>query len=208
MGRLLHIIASPREEQSRTLQVSEAFLKPFKDKHPEWLIDELNLAKEALPDLSMKRVDGKYVLLQGKDLFGDLKEGWEDMIQHIQRFLLADVYLISSPMWNFHIPYKLKHYIDVIVQPKYLFRYTENGVEGLAKNKKMIVVCSRGGQYTTPETQALDFQEPYLKRVFGFVGITDITFIKAEPMDMGLEIQAQKIQEAKALASQLAERMG
>ncbi len=207
MGKLLHIIASPREEESRTLQVSEVFLSAFKERHPDWVIDELNLMKEEIPALSMKRVDGKYVLLEGKDLFGDLKESWEDILAHINRFLSADVYVISTPMWNFHIPYMLKHYIDVIVQPKYLFQYTEKGIEGLVKNKKMVVVTSRGGQYSSKERQAMNFQEPYLLAVFGFIGIEDITFIKAEPMDKGLEIQKQKLQEAKEMAKQLAGRM-
>ena len=207
MGKLLHIIASPREEESRTLQVSEVFLKAFLEKYPSWTVDELNLMKEEIPDLSMKRVDGKYVLLEGKDLFGELKESWEDILAHINRFLSADLIVISTPMWNFHIPYMLKHYIDVIVQPKYLFRYTESGVEGLAKNKKMVVITSRGGQYASKEQQAFDFQEPYLRALFGFVGIKDIAFIKAEPMDMGIELQKQKIQEAKTLASQIAGQM-
>jgi FMN-dependent NADH-azoreductase len=207
MGRLLHIIASPREEESRTLQVSEVFLKVFLEKYPSWAIDELNLMKEEIPDLSMKRVDGKYVLLEGKDLFGELKESWEDILAHINRFLSADIVLISTPMWNFHIPYMLKHYIDVIVQPKYLFRYTETGVEGLAKGKKMVVITSRGGQYASKEEQAFDFQEPYLRSLFGFVGIKDITFIKAEPMDIGIEVQKQKMQEAKTLAMQIAGQM-
>jgi len=204
MKKLLHLIASPREEQSRTLQVSEAFLEHFKQKRPDWVIDELNLSKETLPQLSMKRVDGKYVLLGGKDLYGDLKEAWKEILQHIDRFLSADYYLISTPMWNFHIPYMLKHYIDIIVQPKYLFRYTEEGrTEGLAKNKKMIVITSRGGSYTSPVSKDFDHQEPYLRTIFGFVGIEDITFLKAEPMDMGDELQKQKLSEAIEKAKQL-----
>lgn len=204
MERLFHIIASPREEDSRTLQVSQEFLSTFSQKHPNVLIDEINLAKESIPSLNMKRVDGKYMLLSGSDLFGEPKEAWEEIIQHIERFLSADIYLISTPMWNFSIPYMLKQYIDVIIQPKYMFRYVEGGVEGLAKNKKMVVISSRGGQYSTKETASLDFQEPYLRGIFGFVGITDITFIKAEPMDMGPELQQQKLIEAKELAKKLA----
>src|SRR5271169_610043 len=122
MNKLLHLIASPREEQSRTLEVSRAFLEEFKQSHRDWVIEELNLAKASLPTLSMKRVDGKYVLLEGKDLFGDLKETWKEILLLIDQFLSADCYLLSTPMWNFHIPYMLKHYIDLIVQPKYTFR--------------------------------------------------------------------------------------
>lgn len=204
----MHIIATPRGDESRTLQVSEAFLNTFKEKHPDWKIDELNLAKEEIPPLTMKQVNGKYILLAGKDLFGDFKETWDEIIKHIQRFLSANIYVISTPMWNFNIPYMLKHYIDVIVQPKYLFRYTEGGsVEGLAKNKKMIVISSSGGQYTTQDTKSFDLLEPYLRTIFGYVGITDIQFIKAQPMDMGEELQKPKIEEAKTAAKLLAEKL-
>jgi FMN-dependent NADH-azoreductase len=202
--KLMHIVASPREEESSTLKVSKAFLEAFQESHPKAVIDELNLFKEKIPELTMKRVDGKYLLLGGKELFGEFKEAWEEIVQHIERFLSADVYLISTPMWNFQIPYKLKQYIDVIVQPRYLFRYTDAGVEGLAKNKKAIVVSSRGGEYASPAMQALDHQEPYLRTIFQFIGITDVTFVKAEPMSGPLDAQKQKILQAQKSAIELA----
>ncbi|MCX5697458.1 MAG: NAD(P)H-dependent oxidoreductase [Candidatus Omnitrophica bacterium] len=204
MKKLLHIIATPRGEESRTLQVSGKFLDTFKEKHADWVVEELDLTREVLPSLTVKRVDGKYVLLGGKDLFGGLKEAWEDIILHIERFTSADAYLISTPMWNFSIPYTLKQYIDIIVQPKYLFRYTAGGVEGLVKNKKMIVIASRGGDYNSGTMRAFDFQEPYLRAVFGFVGITDIAFVIAQPMDMGPDMQKEKILLAQKQAQELA----
>ncbi len=207
MKRLLHIIATPREDESRTLQVSQVFLDSFKEKHPDWLIDELNLAKESLPELSMKSVSGKYILLQGKNLFGKSKELWAEIIQHIERFKTADFFLISTPMWNFHIPYMLKHYIDLIVQPHYLFRYTEAGtVEGLVQNKKMLIITSCGGQYGKDQKD-LDFQEPYLRWIFNFVGINDISFIHAEGMDMGEEIERKSLETAKSLAKKIASNL-
>jgi len=202
MKKLLHIIATPRAEESRTLQVSKVFLKGFTEKHTDWVVEELDLSREQLPSLTAKRLDGKYVLLGGKDLYGELKDAWQEIIAHIERFMLADAYLISTPMWNFSIPYTLKHYLDIILQPKYLFRYTSTGAEGLVKNKKMVVITSRGGDYTDAMRSA-DFQEPYLRFVFGFVGIKDITFINAQPMDMGEVLQAQKIKEAQARAKEL-----
>ena len=108
-------------------------------------------------------------------------------------------------MWNFSIPYKLKHYIDIIIQPKYLFRYTEKGPEGLVKGKKMVVVSSRGGDYSAGGMRQYDMQEPYLRAIFGFVGITDITFINAQPMDMGPDLQKRKIGEAQATARKIEE---
>src|SRR5579872_6069000 len=105
MKKLLHIIASPREDDSRTLQVAGAFLDAFQEKHPDFVYEELNLAQVELPSLGQKRVDGKYLLLDGKNLFGGIKESWAEILRLIDQFLTADLILISTPMWNFHIPY-------------------------------------------------------------------------------------------------------
>jgi FMN-dependent NADH-azoreductase len=206
MKKLLHIIATPRGEESRTLQVTAAFLERFKNKYPDCKIDELNLTAEALQPLTAQIVSGKYVLLGGKELTENLKDAWKNIEYHINRFLSADGYLITTPMWNFSIPYSLKHYIDVIVQPKYLFRYTDKGVEGLAKNRKMAIITSRGGDYSEGSSfHAYDFQEPYLRFIFGFVGIIDITFVNSQPMDMGEQAQKDRIEAAKESARKAAD---
>ena len=206
MKKLLHIIATPRADESRTLRVSAAFLENFRKRYPDCAVDELNVFEEKLQALTVKIVSGKYVLLGGKDLSGKLKDAWSQVERHIERFLLADVYLVSTPMWNFSIPYPLKHYIDIIVQPKYLFRYTASGVEGLATNRKMVVITSRGGDYSAGSpTAGFDHQEPYLRAIFGLVGIADITFINAQPMDMGPELQKQGLEKAVAAAKRAAE---
>lgn len=200
----MHIVASPREDESRTLQISEAFLQSFQETHEDWVFDELNLAKEELPSLNARRLDGKYMLLKGKDLSGVAKAAWREIVQHIERFSTADLYLISAPMWNFSIPYMLKHYIDLIVQPNYLFRYRKGGTtKGFLQGKKMVVVATRGAQYQGA-MQALDFQVPYLRAIFGFVGITDIVYVTAEPTDMGMTLCEQTLQQAKATARELA----
>ncbi len=198
MKKLLHIVATPRGEHSRTLQVSHAFLETFKEKHPGCEIDPFNLCTQHLPALTTETLEGKYELMSGKDLSKQSRQAWMDIESVIERFLSADGYLISTPMWNFGIPHYLKHYIDVIVQPKYLFQYTESGVEGLAKDRKMVVVTSRGGDYSAGSpSQPYDFQEPYLRTVFGFVGITDITFVNAQPMDaMGPDMAKEKLDAA------------
>jgi len=207
MKKLLHIIATPRGNESRTLKVSAAFLGALKKKYPSCAIDELNLFTEKLPELTVKRLDGKYALLGGRDLSPDLQKAWEEILGHIERFLSADAYLISSPMWNFGIPYALKQYIDVILQPKYLFRYTDKGPEGLVKGRKMAVITSRGGDYGAGSPfRSYDLQEPYLRNVFGFAGITDIVFVNAQPMDaLGPQVQAEKIMAAQDLAKKAGE---
>lgn len=207
MKKLLHIIATPRGEESRTLKVTQAFLEALKEKSPGLEIDELNVTTEKLPDITAKNVSGKYVLLGGGDLSGELKDAWQEIVNHIERFLSADAYLVSTPMWNFSIPYQLKHYIDIIVQPKYLFKYTAKGPEGLVRNKKMAVVTSRGGDYSPGSPfHPYDLQVPYIKTIFGLTGLTDITFINAQPMDMfGPDETDKIIEKAKEEAVKLAE---
>lgn len=209
MKKLLHIIATPRGDDSRTLKVSKVFIGHFKNKYPNCEIDELNLFSEILPTLSVKRIDGKYILLGGKDIPEELKGAWQDIEGHIERFLCADIYLLTTPMWNFSIPYALKHYIDIIIQPKYLFRYTEKGPEGLVKGKKMVIITSRGGDYSdSSAAHSYDYQEPYLRTIFGFVGISDITFINVQPMDaLGLGVQNKKIEEAQRYAKTVVEAL-
>ncbi len=202
MKKLLHIIAASRGKESRTLKVSQAFIDAFKAEHKDWTIEELDISKTVLPELTPARVDGKYILLGGGELSGKTKEAWEEIVAQIDTFKSADGYLISTPMWNFGIPYFLKHYIDVILQPKYLFRYTENGVEGLIKNRKMVVITSRGGDYS-PGTPAAGFdqQEPYLRTAFGFAGISDIIFINAQPMDaLGPQTGQERLEKAREKA--------
>lgn len=208
MRRLLHIIATPRGDESRTLRVTRSFLDRFRERYPDCVIDELNLFKTKLPELTVKRVDGKYTLLGGKDLSEDQVRAWKEIVAHIDRFRASDTYAISAPMWNFGIPYLLKQYLDIIVQPKYLFRYTDKGPEGLLKDKKMLIVTSRGGDYSEGSpSRAYDLQEPYLRTVLGFVGLTDITFINAQPMDaLGAQVMEEKLASARAVAVELAER--
>lgn len=100
MKKLLHIIATPRAEESRTLKVSEAFLDGLRKGYGDCKIDTLDITREKLPPLTVNAVNGKYVLLGGGDLTGDLKIAWDEIVKQIERFLSADGYLLSVPMWN------------------------------------------------------------------------------------------------------------
>ncbi|MHB8708350.1 MAG: FMN-dependent NADH-azoreductase [Desulfuromonadales bacterium] len=183
MKKLLHVIASPRGEKSRSLKVAGAFLERFREVHPEWLIDELNVFDETLPHLTARQVDGKYVLLGGRELYGELRETWEEIEIQIARFKEADAYLISTPMWNFSLPYALKQYLDLIIQPRYLFRVVGGQTEGLLGGRRVVVINARGGDYRSPESCPYDHVRPYLHTILGFVGITVIDFITVEPLD-------------------------
>ena len=206
--KLLHIVASPRGEKSRTLSISREFLDSFLKKHPGTEIEELDLFHVDLPPVSGETVDAKYALMGGSMLDKPMKEPWERIAGFATHFLSFDVYLITAPMWNFSIPYQLKHYIDVIMQAGYCFRFTDSGAEGLAKNKKMICITSRGSDYGPGSpTRTLDYQEPYLRAIFSLAGIEDISFINAQPLDFAPGITSEKLQEARERAKQLAESL-
>lgn len=203
--KLLNITASPRGEKSRTLIVSMDFLNTLKAKYPNLVIENLDLYHCNLPDVLGKAMDAKYAIISGGVPDEDSQTSWNEISTYSKEFLKADIYLISTPMWNFSIPYKLKHYIDIIMQPGILFKYTANGVEGLAKNKKMFCITTRGNDYTAGGAMfPFDFQEPYLRAIFGLAGITDISFINAQPLDFTSEITNAKIEKAREEAKLMA----
>ena len=110
--------------------------------------------------------------------------------------------------WNFSVPYKLKHYIDVIMQPGILFKFTATGVEGLTKNKKMICITTRGSDYgANSPMHVFDHQESYLRSIFGFAGITDVSFINAQPLDYTPDLAAMMMAQATNSAVELASSM-
>lgn len=127
----------------------------------------------------------------------------------IEEFLAADVYLLSAPMWNFSIPYVSKHYIDAIVQPRYLFAYDATCTPvHLVHDKRMVCVTTRGGDYSpVSPMHAYDAQESHLRQIFGFVGIADLRFIHAQPTDLTSDLRSKAIDEATEDALSLADSL-
>jgi FMN-dependent NADH-azoreductase len=114
----------------------------------------------------------------------------------------ADVLVIAAPMYNFSIPSTLKSWIDHLARAGRTFRYTEQGPQGLLTGKKAYVVLSRGGYYSGESpVRALDFQEPYLRAVLGFIGITDVTFIHVEGQSISKEAAEKGLQAARQQVS-------
>jgi FMN-dependent NADH-azoreductase len=113
----------------------------------------------------------------------------------------ADVVVLAAPMYNFGVSALLKNWIDAIARSGVTFRYTEKGPEGLLKGKRLYVVLARGGKYR--DTPA-DTQVPYLRTVFGFLGITDIEFIYAEGLNMGPDVLSASIEWAASHIDALA----
>lgn len=120
----------------------------------------------------------------------------------IEELLAANLYVFGIPMYNYSVPASFKAYIDQVVRVRRTFIVGADGYEGLLKHKKALVITTRGGSYAG---EPLDFQEPYLRAVFDFIGITDITFIHAENLAMGIDERQYAIASAhKAIHQVLA----
>ncbi|MHA7775149.1 FMN-dependent NADH-azoreductase [Roseibium sp. M-1] len=117
----------------------------------------------------------------------------------------ADLLVIGAPMYNFAIPSTLKAWFDYVLRAGITFAYSEAGPEGLLKGKRAIVVLARGGLYSEGPAQVMDAQEPHLRTLLGFIGITDVTFVRAEKLAFGAEVQEQAIASAKKQVNDLIE---
>ena len=200
--KLLHIIATPRSHASNTLRISNAFLEGLYAKYADLEVEVLDLFDVNMPSVAGDNIEARYTLTTGAVIDKRHERSWKQIESFIEHFKAADIYLITTPMWNFSIPYALKYYIDAIVQPGYTFRYNEQGQpEGLVTGKKMVCVTSRGGDYSENSPfHAFDFQEPYLRAIFGWIGITDVEFINAQPMDFTPDIRQAAIEAAMEVA--------
>jgi FMN-dependent NADH-azoreductase len=113
-----------------------------------------------------------------------LKEAARLSDQLTEELLASDFLVIATPMWNFGIPPSLKAWVDLVVRPGKTFVYAENGVLGLAKDKRAILVLASGGVFTEGPWKSWDFVEPYLRRILSFIGIDDVQAVRAEGMNI------------------------
>jgi FMN-dependent NADH-azoreductase len=152
-------------------------------------------------------LQAKYAILHGQKPSPDERGAWKAVEDVIRRFKAADKYLFAVPMWNFGIPYRLKHYLDVLIQPTYTFSFTpQEGYKGLVTGKWACVVYARGGEYPqgTP-AEGYDLQRKYLELALGFMGITEVRSLVVEPTLMGgPDTARQKQAAAEAQAREIA----
>jgi FMN-dependent NADH-azoreductase len=181
---LLHIDSSILGANSASRLLSRELVSRLTAEHPGAEVKYLDLAADALPHLS-----------GGSLAQADQGETARNS-QAMSDFLGADVIVIGAPMYNFAIPSQLKAWIDRIVVAGKTFRYTPAGPEGLVKGKRVFVAVSRGSVYT-PGSPA-EFAESYLKHVLGFIGISDVTFVRAEGLGLSPEQRAKSLNGAVA----------
>ena len=187
--KLLHIDSSVLGGNSVSRRLTQQTVAEWLASHPGTSVHYLDLAADAPSHLSVDSL-GFRLGPQGETLTDVQKR--ENALSEalVTQFLAADVIVVGAPMYNFAIPSQLKAWIDRIAQAGRTFTYTEKGPIGLATGKTVIVVSSRGGVYSTSEGgRAMEHQESYLQTVFGFFGITDVRFVRAEGIAMG---EAQK----------------
>jgi FMN-dependent NADH-azoreductase len=207
MGKLLYIQASPRVGRSHSLAVADAFVESYRENNPDDEIVTLDLFKADLLPFDGLAVQAKYTILHGQKHSQEELDAWKAVEVVIEEFKSADKYVMAVPMWNFGIPYPLKHYIDIIVQPGYTFSYTpEEGYKGLVTGKPIFIAYARGGEYPPgSDYEAFDLQKKYLELILGFMGFTDIRSIAVEPTLMGgPEVAKAKREAAIEQAKQMA----
>ena len=190
MTTLLYIEASPRGENSLSSRVAGAFLDAYRETNPDHVIDHLHLFRDELPGFGAEGAGQKMaqiasLISTGK---GIAAEGeWQGVLREIERLKRADKVLISSPMWNYSIPYTLKHYIDLICQPGLTFYVDRKGdYVGLVTGKPIQFVLASGSEYAMRFPQEgdgtkTDFQRAYLEHIARFIGFEDIRCIKVQP---------------------------
>jgi FMN-dependent NADH-azoreductase len=181
--KLLHIDSSILGDHSASRTVSREIVARYTKAVPDLELEHLDLVAQELPHLTGHHLAQMHL--------PDSRES-----QTLADFMAADVVVIGAPMYNFTISTQLKSWIDRVVVAGKTFKYGANGPEGLATGKRVIVAISRGGVY--PENAPFEHAESYLKVIFGFIGITDLTFVRAE----GLQLSPEHRQ--KSLAAALA----
>ncbi len=200
--KLLHVDSSILGPGSVSRQLSAEIVAAEQRLHPGLQVIYRDLAIEPVGHLSGAHLAAAQgAAPEAADVRQDVAAGQAAL----EEFLAADIVVVGAPMYNFAIPSQLKAWIDRIAVAGKTFRYDETGVHGLAGGKKVIIASSRGGFYG-PETQIafLDHQETYLRNVFGFFGITDVTFIRAEGINLGPDQRAQSIAAAQTSIAGLA----
>ena len=186
MAKVLYIQASPRAARSKSSAVATAFLESYQKLHPQDTVTTLNVFREDLPSFDGLAVQAKYTIMHGKDHTPEERAAWDAVEKVISRFKDADKYVLSLPMWNFGIPYRLKHYFDLLIQPGYTFAADENGYTGLVKRKPIVVVYARGGAYPAgSKAEAFDLQKSYIEQILGFMGFETIHTVIVEPTLQG-----------------------
>jgi len=206
MSRLLYIQSSPRDERSVSTAVADAFVGAYRKARPTDEVTIMNLFKEELPPFDGFTLNAKYAVLNGLKHTPQEQAAWGRVTRITDEFKSYDKFVLAVPMWNFSIPYKLKHYLDVLIQPTLTFSFSPDaGYKGLVTGRPAFVAYARGGEYPPGSpAEAWDFQSKYLQIALGFIGFTDVRVVTAEPTLGDPALTAKRRDQAIAKAEEMA----
>jgi FMN-dependent NADH-azoreductase len=196
MTHILHIDSSPRGERSFSRKFSYEFVTRWKNAHSGDTVTYRDLGHNPVPHVDESWIAAAFTPPDSRT--SELAQAIDLSDTLVDEFLAADRYVFGVPMYNFNVPSTFKAYIDQIVRVGRTFAVTEQGgFKGLVEGKKMLIITARSGDFSPGSPAApYDYQEPYLRAVFGFIGITDITFINVE--NLGASDDAREQSFAKA----------
>lgn len=202
MANILHIDTSPRGDRSISRALSYEFVTSWKDTHSGDTVTYRDLGRNPVPHVDESWIAAAFTPPDVRP--PELTEAIKLSDGLIDELLAADRYVFGVPMYNLSIPSTFKAYIDQIVRVGRTFAIGEGGYKGLVdSSKKALVITSRGGTFPpgTPYA-AYDLQEPYIRTIFGFIGITDITFIHADSLNLGDDAREKSLAAAKDAIAQ------
>ncbi|MFW9269291.1 FMN-dependent NADH-azoreductase [Pseudomonas sp. D2-30] len=191
--KLLHIDSSILGDNSASRQLSRELVQAWTAAEPGITVTYRDLATDAISHFSAQTLVAAGTSAELRD--AALKHEADLSASTMAEFLAADAVVIAAPMYNFSIPTQLKAWIDRIAVAGQTFRYTEAGPEGLCGGKKLVIVSTSGGLHAGQPSGV--GHEDYLKQMFGFLGITDIEFVRAEGLAYGDDMRSKAISEAK-----------
>lgn len=182
MKQILHIISSPRIEVSASRKLGSAVLEKIQEKYPDSKVKERDLTKNLVPLLEEVHINTFFTPAENRTPEQEaINQYSEGLIAELQE---ADIIVIESPMYNFSVPATLRAYFDFTSRAGYTFSYDENGPKGLLNNKKLYIALSSGNIYSEGPYQSYDSNVPYVKNVFGFYGVTDVSVFRAEGLSI------------------------
>ena len=195
MAHLLYIEASPMKSASTSSAIASVWLNAWREAHPADTVDVLNVWDIAMPAFDADMIAAKFAVIRTQQATPGQQALWSEAVAISQRFNAADEFLFSTPMWNFGIPYRLKHFIDIVTLPGQNWRWSrDEGYVSLLPGKKATVVYSSAGDYPVqPHEDGSDFQKPFMRRWLRFLGIDVVSEISASPtLAPPLEVDATK----------------
>lgn len=193
--KILHIDGSPMGDNSTSRKISAKAVAELKARHPDAIVTYHDYGTAPLPHLDALTIGSFFTPAEQRTPEQQAAVKASDTA--VDEVLAADVIVLGVPMWNFGLPSSLKAWIDHIARAGKTFSYTAEGPKGLLRpDQKVIVASARGGIYSTGPMQDFDHQERYLRDVFAFLGIKNVSFARAEGLAMGPDIAAKAIETA------------